>query len=222
LGQFSGGGIVAPLFYFFSFVFGPSASDLARISPRSRSVLFANSIPLLPLILILHTLIVFFMFLAPDLSTRHYWTWAWQLTPFWIAILNTLLTQMGRLPRLKNTTSVPIRTMLLILGFISASVWMYTAVASPYSMSTIFIPEAGPQDEFIQHTRKALQADELSAFLASLLWLLYSFFDLHAAGLAGNSWLFYAASLPVVMVCVGPGASLIVGWYWREKIISGL
>lgn len=202
-------------------MFGPSASDLARLPPRSRSVLLGNSIPLLPLILILHTLEVFAMFLAPDLPTRHYWTWAWQLSPFWIAISNTLLTQTGRLLRLKNTISVSPRTMLWVLGSISASVWIYTVAASPHSISTIFIPEAGPQSEFIRHTRKALQADELGAFLASLLWLSYSFFDLHTAGLVDNSWLFYAASLPVVTVCVGPGASLILAWYWREKIISG-
>lgn len=161
------------------------------------------------------------MFLAPDLSTRHYWTWAWQLTPFWIAIFNILFTQAGRLLRPENTISVSPKTMLSILGSISAGVWVYTLIASPHSISTIFIPEADAQSEFIQHTRKALQADELGAFLASFLWLAYSFFDLHIAGLVDNSWLFYAASIPIVTICVGPGAAFILGWYWRENLISG-
>jgi hypothetical protein len=160
------------------------------------------------------------MFLAPDLSTRHYWTWAWQLTPFWIAMFNILFTQAGRLLRLNKTISVSPKTMLSILGSISASVWVYTLITSSHSIYTLFIPEAGAQSGFIQHTRKALQADELGAFLSSLLWLAYSFFDLHTAGLVGNSWLFYAASLPLVTVCVGPGAAFMLGWYWRENIIS--
>jgi hypothetical protein len=209
------------LFYFFSIVFGPSAADLARLPPRSRSVLFKNSLPLLPLILILHTAEVFAMFLAPDLSTRHFWTWAWQLTPFWLSISNMFFSQASRILRLKNAVSVSPKTMLSVLGSISAGVWIYTLLASPHSISTIFIPEADVQSEFVQHTRKALQADEWGAFLGSFLWLAYSFFDLHTAGLVDNSWLLYAASLPIVTVFVGPGAAFILGWYWREQLIRG-
>lgn len=226
---------MAPLFYFFTFALGPSASDLVRLPPRSRSVLSgenSKSTPLLPLILTLHTAEVLAMFLAPDLATRHYWTWAWQLTPLWITVSSTVLTHAGRplgLGSLKqrgagtvsaSSALVAPKTMLWVLGSISAGAWAYTSLAAPHSMRTLRIPEPGAQADFVRHTRKALQADELGTAAASLLWLAYSFFDLHIAGLLGSSWLLYAASLPVVTVVIGPGAALVLGWWWRERIID--
>ncbi|KAI0149827.1 hypothetical protein F4776DRAFT_672044 [Hypoxylon sp. NC0597] len=107
--------------------------------------------------------------------------------------------------------------LLLVLGQISSGVCpVYILVSSPYSLSTMFIPEVGPQSEFLRHMRKALQADELAAFINTFLWLTYSYFDLYSAGLMGNEWLFKATSLPIITLLCGLGTAFIVGWYMGE------
>lgn len=170
--------------------------------------------------LLLHTSEVFTMFLASDFTTRHYWTWAWQLTPLWIGIGNAVLDQTFGLLRLRKslTTSSPV-PLLVTLGFASSGVWLYILAFSPFSLSDLFIPDV-EQFEYIPHCRRALQADELGVMVNSLLWQAYSFFDLYQAGLMGTEWLLYAGSLPIFMLCLGPGTAILAGWYLREKALA--
>ncbi|KAI2471798.1 hypothetical protein F4781DRAFT_77712 [Annulohypoxylon bovei var. microspora] len=217
-GQFLGIGPVSGVFYFLYITFGPTSSDLARFT-HGRSVWHKGSIHFVLTILLLHTSEIFAMFLAPDFATRHYWTWAWQLT-LWIGVANVIFDQALRFLRLKKSMSISLAPLLITLGSISAGVWLYTLMFSPYSLSTLFIPEAEEQFEFITHTRRALQADELGVVISSLLWLAYSFFDLYVAGLLGGEWLLYTGSLLIVTPCVGPGATILVGWYLREKALA--
>ncbi|KAI1085111.1 hypothetical protein F5B20DRAFT_589879 [Whalleya microplaca] len=219
-GQFLGIGPVAPLFFFLCIPFHLPASNLAL----SRTVWHKSSIPLLPIVLLLHTSEVLAMFLAPDLSTRHFWTWAWQLTPLWIGLSNVVAERVFRLVGVSPSKKWPIssspKLMLVVLGMISSSVWVYTLLFSPHSLSTVFIPQGGAQSGFSPHTRKALQVDELGAFSGTFLWLVYGFFDLYTAGLVGYEWIYYVAALPIVTLCVGPGTACLTGWYMRERIIG--
>lgn len=219
-GQFLGIGPVSGVFYFLYITFGPTSSDLAR-SAQGRTIWHkGTTIHLLLTILLLHTSEVFAMFLAPDFDTRHYWTWAWQLSPLWIGIVNSVLDQALSLLRLKRTlsTSSP-ATLLIALGLVSSGVWLYALVFSHYTLAETFIPDV-EQFEYVAHSRRALQADELGVVSTSLLWQAYSFFDLYNAGLLGNEWLFYAASLPIIAVGLGPGTAISIGWYLRERALA--
>lgn len=158
---------------------------------------------------------VFGMFLAPTFSSRHYWTWAWQLVPLWIGLGNIVASQAIHLLGVKRLLSP--KPMLFALGLISFGVWGYTLLYSPHPMSTLFFPEDGPQPGLVLHTRKALQADEVGVYVATLLWLAYSFLDLYIAGLVGIASLFFVAILPIVTAGVGPGAAFVLGWYVRER-----
>lgn len=161
------------------------------------------------------------MFLAPDLATRHYWTWAWQLTPVWIGVSNFLLSRLASplLPKSGVLTSP--KSVLVVLGLISAGTWAYTLSSAPFSLSTIFIPVAGTQTEYVAHVRKVFQTDHLGAFVSSFLWLTYSFLDLSVAGLLSTTSLFLNfALLPVVGAAAGPGAAFTLGWYLRERALS--
>ena len=219
-GQFLGLGPVAPIFYFLCIVFGPTASDLAESSPQCPTIWRGRSIRLLLIVLLFHTLEAFAMFLASGYRIQHFWTWAWQLTPLWIGVFNVVVGQIIGVLHGKNSRVATPKPILVVLGLVSSSVWIYTLLYCPHSLSTIFIPEGGVQTEFIQHTRKALQADELGVFSSSILWLTYSFFDLHAAGFIASEWLFYTASLPIVTLCVGPGAAFVIGWWMRENVLE--
>ncbi|KAI4859733.1 hypothetical protein F4820DRAFT_462258 [Hypoxylon rubiginosum] len=221
-GQLLGLGSVAPVFYFLSFAFGPTASDLARTSARGRKIGHQESGLLLLIVLAFHTCEVFAMFLAPNLATRHYWTWAWQLAPVWIGISNFLLSRVASplLPKSGVLTSP--KTVLAVLGLVSAGVWIYTLSFSPFSLSTIFIPLAEAQSEYVPHVRKALQTDHLAVFSSSFLWLTYSFLDLSSAGLLSTNWVLNVALVSIVAAIAGPGAAFIFGWYIRERALSSV
>ncbi|KAL7621623.1 hypothetical protein AAE478_008949 [Parahypoxylon ruwenzoriense] len=218
-GQVLGMGLVAPLFYFLCFTFGPTASDFARSPVRDRTVVHDHSGLLLPIVVLFHTSEVFAMFLAPEPTTRHYWTWAWQLAPLWIGVSNVLFTRIARPVLSEHTVPISPRPLLPVLGLISAGVWVYTLLFSPYSITAIFLPVPEVQSKFVPHVRKAFQADELALFSSSFLWLAYSFFDLRASGLATNKWLYSIALLSALIPCIGPGASFIAGWYLKEKVL---
>ncbi|OTA95932.1 hypothetical protein M434DRAFT_9400 [Hypoxylon sp. CO27-5] len=221
-GQLLGLGPVAPIFYFLCFTFGPTASDLARSSVQDRTVRRENSQLLLLVVLLFHTFEVFAIFLSPEFTTRHFWTWAWQLSPLWIGVGNVVLSTIAKPLLPKTHTLASPKLLLAVLGSISAGVWVCTLLYSPYPLSTLFIPLAEPQSEFVAHCRTALQADHLGVFSSSLLWLVYSFFDLHNAGLLGNDWLYKVALLPVITTFSGPGAAFAFGWYLREKALSSV
>ncbi|RYP79581.1 hypothetical protein DL769_002891 [Monosporascus sp. CRB-8-3] len=218
-GQFLGIGPVSGVFYFLYITFGPTSSDLARSTQR-QTVWHKCRIHFILIVLLLHTSEIFAMFLAPDFSTRHYWTWAWQLTPLWIGAANFLFDQALSFLRLKKSLFTSPAPLLIALGVVSGSVWLYTVLYAPYPLPTLFLPEAEEQFEFVTHTRRALQADELGVVTSSLLWLAYSFFDLYVAGLLESEWLLYAGSLPIVTLCLGPGTAIVVGWYLREKALA--
>ncbi|KAK8091625.1 hypothetical protein PG997_001986 [Apiospora hydei] len=216
LGQVVGVGTVVPLFYFLCIAFGPSQTDLAR-APRSQSRC-QNKLPVVPLIILFHTSVVFAMFLAPDLSARHYWTWAWQLSPLWIGLGNAAAHQALALLGWKGSSSA--KQMLGVMGLISAGVWAYTLLFSPHSLWALFVPQAGPQAGLVLHMRKALQADEIGVVIGIFLWMAHCFTELHAGGLIGNEWLFYILLCPIAAFFVGPGAAFVLGWYVRESILE--
>jgi hypothetical protein len=159
------------------------------------------------------------MFLAPDLATRHYWTWAWQASPLWIGVavaVGSSITK-DRIAGIRSISSLG--SLLVILGAISTAVWLFTLTSSPFPIATVFFPRVEVQSDYIFHTRKALQADEVGTFLAAYVWMIFSFYDLHVAGLLDSKWLLYSVMLPVATILAGPGTASIVGWYLKETTL---
>ncbi|EGC45088.1 conserved hypothetical protein [Histoplasma capsulatum var. duboisii H88] len=220
-GQLLGLGSVAPLFYFLCFTFGPSTSALIQL-PLKMRLAPEHNVTLLPILLLLHTCEVFAAYLAPQPTTRHYWTWAWQMSPLWVGIANFVISKLiGTSPSFRATTikwlTSP-KLLLSLMSIISAGVWVYMLVNCPYPLSTVFIPSSSAQSKFVPHMRRALQYDEIAVFGTSFLWLGYLFFDLHCAGLIRRGeWLVPVAALPIFTAFVGPGAAFAFGWYWRES-----
>lgn len=215
-----------PVFYLLCIVFSPSASELARAVPSRRTVWSRGSLLVIPVVFLLHTAEVFRMFLAPSYDSRHYWTWAWQMTPLWIGVGNVMVSQVflrlssGR--RISSTTTAIVpKAMLAALGLISTAVWVYTVLFSPHSLVTLFTARPDPQDGLILRSRKAFQADEIGLFACSFLWLVHSFLDLHLADFVGLKGLLYnLAFLPVATLVLGPGSTFAVSWYIRELMIG--
>ncbi|KAF1971785.1 hypothetical protein BU23DRAFT_590410 [Bimuria novae-zelandiae CBS 107.79] len=209
-GQFLGLGSVAPLFYFLNFTFGPSTTDLARSVAR-RKLVPEYCAALLPIMLLLHTSEVFAAYMAPDLLTRHYWTWVWQMTPLYLGIANFDLSKLLRILPLKAGRIASPQALLGVMSLISSAVWLYTVVSCKYSLATVFLPDAAVQEEFAPHMRRALQFDEICIFASSFMWVAFLFFDLRKAGLLGKDWMVLAVGFPAASVVVGPGAAFAAG-----------
>ncbi|ROV88720.1 hypothetical protein VPNG_10232 [Cytospora leucostoma] len=218
--QLLGVGNVAPLYYFAHVTFAPSATALKR-SAGDRRLRPEQALCILPLFLSLHTFEVVRAFTAPEPETRQYWVWAWQMSPFWIGVANALLSGLTTsVTSLRNSIFTSPRSLLVIMCAISSLSWLYTLSSSPYPLSDVFIPDSAVFSDFIGHTRKAMQCDEVYSFGSSFLWLIYMFFDLHAAGLVGTGSLVVSALLPLVAAATGPGTAFAIGWYWREQVLS--
>lgn len=199
--------------------FAPSAAALKR-SAKDRQLRSEQALYLLPLFLGLHTFEVVRIFTAAEPETRQYWVWAWQMSPLWIGVANSLLGCLNAaVPGLKHSVLSSPRLLLGVMSVISSSIWAYTLFSSPYSLSQVFIPDSTVYSDFIGHTRKALQCDEVFSFGSSFLWLIYLFFDLYATGLVGIGSLVVSSLLPLVAAVTGPGTALAIGWYWREQAI---
>lgn len=176
---------------------------------------------LLPLFLALHTFQVVRAFTAPEPEIRQYWVWAWQMSPLWLGLANSLLCSMaGGIPALKNSFLASPRALLAFMCAISSTIWVYTLLYAPFSLSDVFIPDSAVYSDFVGHTRKALQCDEVYSFGSSFLWLLYMFSDMYTAGLIGMGSLVVSCFIPFVAAVAGPGTAFALGWYWRERVLS--
>lgn len=176
--EFDGGSIpILERFHYAEFLDGVWRGATVTLSP---SALGYDSVSswrtfsfLLPIILALHTSEVFGAYCSSTPETRHHWTWAWQMAPLWIGILNFVAAGLSSAFSSAKTprTSSP-GVLLGVLGSISSAVWLYTLISSPHPISELFIPEGNEQFDFILHTRLALQSDEVYIFAASFLRLL--------------------------------------------------
>jgi uncharacterized membrane protein YgdD (TMEM256/DUF423 family) len=212
-------GTVAPFVYFLSLVFGPTTADIAGSDNFLRTVQTKWVGLLLPLMLVLHNLEVFAAYLSPDLVARHYWIFAWQMSPLWIGIANFVGTLLAGNLFARFPLAQP-RLLLTVLCTISAAVWIATLVLAPYSPAELFLPSWETQEDLTLHSRRALQVDHVCAFSACFLWLLYQFVDLCRLGFAGADAFFAAALLPIALACFGPGVAFVVGWCWRERKLA--
>jgi hypothetical protein len=77
-----------------------------------------------------------------------------------------------------------------------------------------------PETTFLPLLRRHFQINYLSALGSSLMWLCYLFADLKNAHLVPQSWIFLLATGCLTAICLGPGFTLVAGWYWREEILE--
>ncbi|KAH7324261.1 hypothetical protein B0I35DRAFT_406091 [Stachybotrys elegans] len=207
-------GVVAPICFFLNLVFGPTASELVK-SPSRRSINNKYLAFYLPLLLALHTAEILAMFLAPDFNTRHYWTYAWQMTPLWLGIATFVTANIVPESLCASIPSSP-RFILALVAQTTAGAWVYMLARSPYSLAELYVPDFTPSDSFVLHTRLVLQTDQVCTFGAAALWLVYSFLDLAISGLVTAADWAVLGGLLSTGVVLGPGSAFALGWLWRE------
>ncbi|KXX78604.1 hypothetical protein MMYC01_204483 [Madurella mycetomatis] len=186
--QLLGIGSVAPIYYFLWVAFGPPIADL--IKPGKRAFQCWYFAFLLPLVLVFHNFEVFTAYLSPDPTTRHYWIWAWQMSPLWIGIANFASSYII-LNRYYVSMFGRISVLLKVVCTVSAIVWVSVLLISPYSIFDLFS----------------------SCFLC----LVYQFVEMYHLGFIELDGFWPLALLPVALACFGPGVTFVLGWWWRER-----
>jgi hypothetical protein len=218
-------GVVNPIYYFLHYAMSPiekfKATDM-RLTRRN------YSLAILPSLILVYYLPLISMFQLPTLAGREKSLFFWQLSPVWISLTSLIFTyfipntmQEDRIKAPKRDVGI-MRYTIGALAIYSATVWIRSVWLGPFSLYSLFIPDHAPvySSEMVPFCREFLQVDELSLMGSSLLWLAYLFGDMKYAGMLSTSWVqivFYAI---VSTAIAGPGATIGLGWLWREDIIT--
>lgn len=227
LAQLGGGGVIVPLYYFFNIVFGLPAKETktsaeARKIDISRAWIYAIAIP------IFYYIPTAYIFLAPSMDDRHWWTWAWQLYPVRIAVFYYIVRALGSVIPLPLPSSQPkspkryqkhLMWMMSPLVLVSAATWVYTWACCPYPFSTVFwtqpLSDANvfTTDTWNERMRRTLIFDQWFLSGSTFLWLIWDSKDLKEAFVS-------AAQIVALTVVLGPGAAMGIMWWTRENRMS--
>lgn len=232
--QLYGIGVVGPLWFFIHYV-ESSLVDYAAKDWRLVNVAAAKTAPLAVFMAL--TLPTFAMYYMPDFDARLTINAIWQAFPIIFIGLHWLL----RKYTVKDTTkSDRIFNPQADMPYTRFGVWAFAAISaltynfvrftSREPLTTIFLPDWMPLKQtavsadgsltLVSGLRLLMQVDEIFCFAAAFLWLTYLFGDLKRADMTSVSWIIFVAFLVAGTYLVGPGAVVILTWWWRENILA--
>ncbi|CAI6302388.1 unnamed protein product [Periconia digitata] len=228
LAQVGGGGIFVPIYWFLNIVFGvPVGKSKANVEARTIDIPKAWIYTLG--VLVFHYVPIPYMFAAPSLDERHWWTWAWQLYPVRITMLYYFVRAIGSviplpLPRSQPTSRKNYQKHLLWMMspfiLMSAAAWSYILFFCPYPLSTVFwaqpLSDANVFNTgtFNERMRRTLIFDQWFCFGTMLLWILWNVKNL-------GQGVIMALQGVVLTAIAGPGAAMGIVWWIRERQAMG-
>ena len=232
--QMFGIGIVGPIWFFIHYVQSPLA-DYAAKDWRLVNVAAAKTVLLA--IIVTFTIPTLAMYNLPDTTQRLTVNMVWQAFPvisivFQYVLRKIFVTDTTKDDRIHNVEADMPYTRLAVwtLAGISALVFNVARFTSGVSLATLIFPDwtllkstalsgAGTLD-LISGMRLFLQVDEIVVFSAAFLWLAYLINDIKEAEMTSISWISVIASAVAGTFIAGPGAVVVLGWWWRENILA--
>lgn len=200
---------------------------------------------ILPTLVLAHYVPTYIAHFAPDFATRYVAISFWQFVPIWISIVHYGLSRFMPDTVASDRLRAPLRdltTIRLTVGIpavLSAITWITTIVKSPFSLSTIFLPQelypylyilasnmnqqpipTPPPTDFPHLITRFLQYDYLFFFTSVFIWLAYSFWDLRAAGMFREGWPAFLAVAAVMLAVGGPAVACASLFLCREQILA--
>lgn len=240
LAQLISAAITIPLFLSLNWILTP-ITVFAGLDFRLTDLRWTRTI--LPSLVLGHYVPMYVAHFAPNLVTRHVAIVLWQFAPFWIGIIHWALSRCVRSTIVSDRLRAPLRDLgvirftVLVPAGVSMVTWLTTLARAPFNASEIFIPQdllsmslsfLSPTSQTTSTTTtdfphligRFLQYDYIFLFGSVYIWLLYSFWDLHSAGMFKKGWTrFFAASLLATMVG-GPSVACAGLFLWREQILA--
>jgi hypothetical protein len=216
---------MAPLWCFLHYTLSPIES-FSSLDMRLTHARWSRAA--LPAVLLAYLLPLYATVVWPDLQFRQCLLFVWQLYPLWLslsawAISRSFKDTMAKDMLYNVKRDLPVmRAYILSASALAAGVWWWAGFAGGFGAREVFVPLGLPRNmsSFADFTREFLKWDETFGFSAHLVWLGYLFWDLSAAGMLKEGWLTAVGLGLVSVVVVGPGATLGLGWLWREHILA--
>ena len=221
--QLLGVGTIAPLFYFLHYTFSLPAEKMLRLPASSITPVHPGTI--LTLVFLTTHLPTTLMYISPQAQTRHYWTWVWQMYPVWFYVIHLILSNLSsqheRLALRTARLSIP----LSLVAASSAIVWLHLLSSCPFPIHSVLFPGLATQQTLGPSLRRLFHVDELCAILATFIWFALEFLDIWQTKkeLISNAQLpipFQVIVAIVAFCLLGPGATFLGLWAWRENILS--
>ncbi|ETI28406.1 hypothetical protein G647_00855 [Cladophialophora carrionii CBS 160.54] len=232
--QLRGIGIVGPIWFFAHYVQSPIA-DYAAKDWRLVNVAAAKTGGVA--VFLAFTMPTLAMYYLPNPTHRLTVNAIWQAFPVLFILLHyvlrkTIVKDTTRHDRIYHVEADMPYTRIAVWSFasISALVFNATRYTSSTSLTTIYFPDwillksaissvDGTLD-LISGMRLFLQVDEIVCFGAAFLWLAYLIGDLKEAEMTSVSWAKVVALAAAGTYLIGPGAVILLSWWWRENILA--
>lgn len=227
-------GVVGPIWFFLHYISCP-LSDYAGLDWRLVNVAAAKTA--LPAILATTTLPTLAMYFDPNFHRRLAINAVWQAFPLSTTVIHYILRKTAiadttKHDRIYNVyADLPsIRFAIKVLAGISGLTFNWVRCTSHVPISRIFFPNwalietllrsAPASLDFVPAMSTFLQVDETVCFIGAFFWMALLFYDLKEAEMIGTSWYRLALCACLGTFVAGPGATVSLGWLWREEILA--
>ncbi|EXJ92529.1 hypothetical protein A1O3_01081 [Capronia epimyces CBS 606.96] len=232
--QTVGGAIIVPLYYL---AYLWDSADSQYWSAESRQVPVSYAKALLPALLLgylVPTTLMFLPYSDSDLWTTQAMIALWQPSPWFVnAILWILSTFYGSMDSQTAGQESSLRDMKYLDS--TYMVVFLVSVISHFGTVLVCLLSDDPQHSFshafVPHVRHVepnlteglhaiFQYDFWIIFAASLLWIWLAVWDLKRVGKTNASLSRAALLILFGTIAVGPAATIVGVWYWREHVMA--
>ncbi|KAL0265404.1 hypothetical protein SLS55_001371 [Diplodia seriata] len=159
---------------------------------------------------------------------------AWQLTPVLVSPLSMVLSKLQSRPASLKESNAPVedyqgldmphlKRLYHVLFFISAAVHVTVlavlGLSSDMSIAGAFVPvqPTSPVSTVAAGMKIFFQFDLLMTALTMFVWLVLNVWDMKRVGIVALPALKTVGVLLLGNLLVGPGATLVAFWKWREE-----
>lgn len=167
---------------------------------------------------------------APPSPARQLFLFLFQPFPVYLSAALYLISRLWRdttaTDKLYRTErDLPtLRRSVGLASLAAAAVWVWAAWLSPHGVLATFAPSAWParsrMPDLTAFSAELFRWDEVFGLGAHLVWLGYLYWDLAHAGMLPEGWLRVMGIGLASVLAVGPGATIGLGWLWREQILA--
>jgi hypothetical protein len=233
--QCNGIATVAPWYYIVSFYY---SNNTTYFWQTSRAVPVTVARYLLPAVIFGYLAPTILMFLTyRDTMVHQGWIAFWQLAPLYPSIITGVLSMTSAKTRrsaiatssvYRNADLTYLKNMYFVLFLVTAGLHLVTILLccfhGSFSLTAFMMPNAvtGGSTALSDITFTLFKHDFIIYALSSLVWCIYSTWDLHRVGLSYVSPLKSTFAATVLFFLAGPGAMQAAVGYWREVSMASL